>query len=158
MPLNIAVGSDHHGIVVRVKAVENLRRQGHVVVEFGPPLDSSQVVDYPDIAQAVAERIGRGESDRGVLFCGTGIGMCIAANKFVGIRAAPIIDDISAELSRRHNDLNVLCLSAELLGEEAVDRIIRLWINTPFDGGRHEKRLQKVAEIEKEIKSLIPNP
>jgi len=151
MPLNIAVGSDHHGIVVRVKTVENLRRQGHTVVEFGPPLDSTQAVDYPDIAQAVAERIRRGDSDRGILFCGTGFGMCIAANKFGGVRAAPVMDEISAELSRRHNDLNILCLSAELLGGDVIDRIIRLWIDTPFDGGRHEKRLRKITALEQEL-------
>ncbi len=151
MSLNIAVGSDHHGIVVRVKVAEHLRQLGHNVAEFGPPLDSTQVVDYPDIASQVAERVSRGEADRGILVCGTGIGMCITANKFAGVRAAPVIDEISAELSRRHNDLNVLCLSGDLLGEETIDRLVNLWINTPFDGGRHEKRIKKIADIEKEL-------
>ena len=151
MSLNIAVGSDHHGIVVRIKIVEHLRQRGHTVVEVGPPLDSTQPADYPDIAIAVAGRVSRGEADRGILVCGTGLGMCIVANKFMGVRAAPVIDDISTELSRRHNDLNVLCLSGDLLGEEAVHRLVDLWIDTPFDGGRHEKRLKKIADIEAKI-------
>ena len=148
MSFNIAVGSDHHGVLVRIKIVEHLRQLTHTVVEVGPPLDSTLPTDYPDIASAVAGRVSRGESDRGILVCGTGIGMCIAANKFVGVRAAPVIDEIAAELSRRHNDLNVLCLSGDLLGEEIVLRIVDLWINTPFNGGRHEKRLKKITEIE----------
>ena len=151
MPLNIVIGSDHHGILVRIKIAENLRQQGHWVVEFGPPMDSTQAVDYPDIAAEIAGRVSRHESDRGILICGTGLGMSIAANKFDGVRAAPVIDEISAELSRRHNDLNVLCLSGELLGEEIADRIVNLWINTPFDGGRHAKRIKKIADIEKEL-------
>jgi ribose 5-phosphate isomerase B len=152
MPLNVAVGSDHHGTVMRIKIVDHLRRQGHTVIEFGPSPDEVQAVDYPDIASAVASRVSSGESHYGILVCGTGIGMCIVANKFVGVRAAPVIDEISAELSRRHNDLNVLCLSGDLLGEDAVGRIVDLWINTPFDGGRHEKRLTKIADIEKDIR------
>ena len=149
MPLNIAVGSDHHGIMVRIKVAESLRQQGHTVVEAGPPLGSTQPVDYPDVASVIAERVGCGTSDRGILVCGTGLGMCITANKFAGVRAAPVIDEISTELSRRHNDLNILCLPADLLGQETVDRLVDLWISTPFDGGRHEKRLAKIVEIER---------
>ena len=153
MPLNIAVGSDHHGIIVRVKVAERLRQQGHVVAEFGPPLDATLAVDYPDVAAEVASRVSRKESDRGILVCGTGIGMCITANKFDGVRAAPVVNEITAELSRRHNDLNVLCLSGDLLGEETAVRIVNLWISTPFDGGRHERRIQKITDIEKELQS-----
>ncbi len=151
MPLNIAIGSDHHGVMLRIKIAEHLRQLGNDVVEFGPPMGATTPVDYPDVAAAVAELVSHGKSDRGILVCGTGIGMCITANKFMGVRAAPVIDEISAELSRRHNDLNVLCLSADLLNEESIIRIVNLWIATPFDGGRHEKRLEKIKKIEKEL-------
>ncbi len=120
-------------------------------MEFGPSLDDNRPVDYPDVAAEVAEKVSRGQADRGILICGTGIGMCITANKFAGVRAAPIIDELSAELSRRHNDLNVLCMSGDMLDEDAIHRIARIWLETPFDGGRHEKRLEKINEIEKNL-------
>ena len=87
--------------------------------------------------------------DRGILICGTGIGMCIAANKVPGVRAAPCHDSITAEMSRRHNDANILCLSADLLGEELIDRMIRIWLQTEFEGGRHARRVDKIANFEK---------
>ena len=105
-------------------------------------------VDYPDVAQVVARKVGSGEVDRGILICGTGLGMCIAANKIPGIRAAPCYDDITAEMSRRHNDLNVLCLSGDMLGERLVDRLVEIWLTTPFEGGRHARRIQKIAALE----------
>ena len=86
--------------------------------------------------------------DRGILVCGTGVGMCIAANKIPGVRAAPCHDDITAEVSRRHNDLNVLCLSGDLLGEKLADRLVEIWLKTPFEGGRHARRNQKIAALE----------
>jgi ribose 5-phosphate isomerase B len=87
--------------------------------------------------------------DRGILLCGTGVGMCIAANKIPGVRAAPCHDDITAEVSRRHNDLNVLCLSGDLLGEKLADRLVEIWLKTPFDGGRHARRNQKIVDLER---------
>lgn len=148
MSLNIAVGSDHHGVPVRIKLVDYLRQVGHVVSEFGPPIDASQPTDYPDIAAEVARFVGADESHRGILICGTGIGMCITANKFAGVRAAPIIDELSADFCRRHNNLNVLCIANNLLNEEQTRQIVQVWLVTPFDGGRHERRIDKIRAIE----------
>ena len=148
MSMNIAVGSDHHGVPVRMKLVEFLRQKGHAVNEFGPPIDAPQPTDYPDIAAEVARFVGSEEKNRGILICGTGIGMCITANKFYGVRAAPIIDELSAEFCRRHNDLNVLCIANNMLSEEQVHRIVQVWLATPFDGGRHERRIGKIRAIE----------
>jgi ribose 5-phosphate isomerase B len=92
--------------------------------------------------------VSTGEVDRGILLCGSGIGMCIAANKIPGVRAAPCHDDLSAEMSRRHNDLNVLCLSADMLGERLIDRLVEVWLSTPFEGGRHSRRIEKITELE----------
>ncbi|MDR0391541.1 MAG: ribose 5-phosphate isomerase B [Planctomycetaceae bacterium] len=151
MFLKIAIGSDHHGIAVRIKITEMLLREGHNVSECGPVLDSREPADYPDIAAEVADLVSNNTVDRGILICGTGIGMCITANKFSGVRAAPIIDELQAELSRRHNDLNILCLSSEMLSEDMIFRIIEIWLKTPFDGGRHEKRIEKIEKIERDL-------
>lgn len=151
MSLKIAVGSDHHGVAVRVKIAGILAQQGYTVSEFGPSLQDKQPVDYPDIALSVSRPVSCGEADRGILICGTGIGMSITANKFSGVRAAPVVDELSAELSRRHNDLNVICLSGGMLSEEMILRIIQVWLDTPFDGERHERRVKKIADIEKSL-------
>ncbi|MCL2744484.1 MAG: ribose 5-phosphate isomerase B [Planctomycetaceae bacterium] len=148
---SIGIGSDHHGVAIRSKLAEVLRQEGFTVEEFGPPLTNIHPTDYPDIAKEVASRVGSGELARGILICGTGIGMCIAANKFANIRAATITDTFTAELSRRHNDLNILCLSGELLDEETITRIIFIWLNTSFDGGRHEIRLEKLNKVEHQV-------
>ena len=116
---------------------------------------SPDAIDYPDIAAHVADKVSRGEVDRGILVCGTGLGMCIAANKFPGVRATPCHDDITAELSRRHNDSNVLCLSADLLGERLIDRMIEIWLTTPFDGGRHQRRVQKITDLEHRVEEEL---
>ena len=144
--MRIAVGSDHRGVELRAKLIEFLRQLGQEVVDLGT--DNHEEVDYPDIAAAVARKVGSGEVDRGILVCGTGVGMCIAANKIPGVRAAPCHDDITAEMSRRHNDLNVLCLSGDLIGERLADRLVEIWLKTPFDGGRHSRRNQKIADLE----------
>jgi ribose 5-phosphate isomerase B len=148
--MRIAVGSDHRGYGIRGKLIELLRRLGHEVIDMGS--DTEEPVDYPDIARLVAGKVSRGEVERGILVCGTGLGMCIAANKFPGVRAAPCHDDITAEMSRRHNDLNVLCLSADLLGERLIDRMVEIWLNTPFDGGRHARRVEKIRALEDEVR------
>ena len=144
--MRVAVGSDHRGFRLKGTIVELLRRWGHEVQDLGT--HSAQSVDYPDVAQQVACRVAQGEADRGVLICGTGLGMCIAANKVAGVRAAPCHDELTAELSRRHNDANVLCLSGELLNEELVSRILQRWLETPFEGGRHARRLEKISQLE----------
>ena len=107
------------------------------------------MTDYPDSAYAACSKVSRGEVERAILICGTGIGMCIAANKIRGIRAALAQDELSAQLSRTHNDANVLCLSADLLGHTLVKRIVDTWVHTPFDGGRHLRRLHKIEAIER---------
>jgi ribose 5-phosphate isomerase B len=147
--MRIAIGADHRGFAVRSKVVEAVRRLGHEAIDVGT--FSPDAVDYPDIAADVAQRVGRGEADRGILVCGTGLGMCIAANKVLGVRAAPCHDDITAEMSRRHNDSNVLCLSADLLGERLIDHMIEIWLNTPFEGGRHARRVDKITALERQI-------
>jgi ribose 5-phosphate isomerase B len=149
--MRIAVGTDHRGFAIRSQVLETLRRLGHEVDDVGT--FSCDAVDYPDIAAKVAEKVSRGEVERGILVCGTGLGMCIAANKFHGVRAAPCHDDMTAEMSRRHNDANILCLSADLLGERLVDRMIELWLSTPFEGGRHARRIGKIAELERQVDS-----
>ena len=109
---------------------------------------SGTMCDYPDVAWVVANAVASAQAERGVLICGTGIGMCIAANKLKGIRAALAQDELSAQLSRTHNDANVLCLSADLIGQTLMKRIVDVWFHTGFDGGRHERRLQKIVKIE----------
>jgi len=144
--MRIAVGSDHRGVTIRAKIVELLGKLGQEVVDVGTHEPGS--VDYPDVAAMVARKVSAGEVDRGILICGTGLGMCIAANKFPGVRAAPCHDDLTAEMSRRHNDLNVLCLSGDILGERLVDRLVEIWLKTEFEGGRHARRVQKISDME----------
>jgi ribose 5-phosphate isomerase B len=151
LAMRIAVGSDHRGCQIRSKVVDLLKRLGHEVIDVGS--SDCEPVDYPDVAADVAGKVSSGEVERGVLICGSGLGMCIAANKFAGVRAAPCHDDLTAEMSRRHNDLNILCLSSDLLGERLIDRMIEIWLNTPFEGGRHARRIEKIAELEK---GLLP--
>lgn len=144
--MKIAVGSDHRGFAVKCKIVGLLQNMGQEVVDDG--VYNTDNADYPDVAAIVADRVSKGEVERGILICGTGIGMAIAANKFSGVRAATCHDDLTAEMSRRHNDVNVLCLSADMLGERLIDRMIEIWLKTNFDGGRHARRIEKILEIE----------
>jgi ribose 5-phosphate isomerase B len=146
--MKIAIGSDHRGYEVKRRIVSVLQRMGHEVVDFGP--HSNESVDYPDYAIPVAAAVADGQVDRGILVCGTGIGMCIAANKVHGVRAAPCHDSITAEMSRRHNDANILCVSADLLGDELIDRMVKIWLETEFEGGRHARRVEKIQRYETE--------
>ncbi len=149
--MRIAIGTDHRGYSIRSKVIRLVERLGHEVDDVGT--FTSDAVDYPDVASLVSEKVGRGEVDRGILVCGTGLGMCIAANKFHGVRAAPCHDDLTAEMSRRQNDTNVLCLSADLLGERLIDRMVELWLSTPFEGGRHARRVEKITELEQRVEA-----
>jgi ribose 5-phosphate isomerase B len=144
--MRISLGSDHRGVTLVQSFVAQLRGAGHDPVVLGECSGAS--CDYPDIAWLVANSVARGESDRGILVCGTGIGMCIAANKIDGIRAALASDELAAQLSRSHNDANVLCLSADLIGPILAKRILDVWMSTTFEGGRHERRLAKITRIE----------
>jgi ribose 5-phosphate isomerase B len=145
--MKIALGSDHRGIVVANALVNHLRAEGHEVEILGECSAASS--DYPDVAWLVGRAVGERQVDRGILICGTGIGMCIAANKLQGIRAAMAQDELSAQLSRTHNDANVLCLSADLIGQTLAKRVVDVWTKTQFEGGRHQRRLNKIAAIER---------
>jgi ribose 5-phosphate isomerase B len=144
--MRIAIGSDHRGFDVKRRILATLKQLGHEVNDLGT--ESNDSVDYPDFAFQVAKAVSASQVERGILVCGTGIGMCIAANKVKGVRAAPCHDSITAEMSRRHNNANVLCLSADLLGEELIDRMVRIWLQTEFEGGRHARRVEKIGRIE----------
>jgi ribose 5-phosphate isomerase B len=145
--MKIAMGSDHRGFQTKERLKNALVNQGHDVRDCGA--ESADSADYPDYALPVCLMVARGEVERGVLLCGTGIGMTMAANKVGGIRAALCHDELTAEMSRRHNDANVLCLPADLLGEELIRRMVDVWLGTPFEGGRHARRVAKVMEVER---------
>ena len=138
--MKIAAGADHAGYAVKQAVVRRLRAQGHRVDDMGAG-DGETSVDYPDYAQRVAAAVASGAAERGVLVCGTGIGMCIAANRHAGVRAADCTTPHLAEMSRRHNDANVLCLAGRLLSEDEAWAITEVWMATPFEGGRHARRV-----------------
>jgi ribose 5-phosphate isomerase B len=144
--MRIAIGSDHRGFDVKRRLVALLERLGHDVQDVGP--HANEGVDYPDYAFAVGLSVREKRVERGILIDGTGIGMCMAANKVPGVRAAPCHDSITAEMSRRHNDANVLCLSADLLGGELLDRMLKIWLETEFEGARHARRVEKITRFE----------
>jgi ribose 5-phosphate isomerase B len=148
--MKIAIGSDHRGFAAKQRLGQLLRQLGHEVLDVGPHAEGS--VDYPDFGLPAARLVAAGEVQCGILLCCTGIGMCITANKVPGVRAALCHDAFTTEMSRRHNDANVLCLAADLLGDELVDRMIRIWLDTPFEGGRHARRVEKLCRIEREGK------
>jgi ribose 5-phosphate isomerase B len=146
--MKVAIASDHRGYHLKEKVISLLKAKGHEVIDDGPSTDAS--VDYPDFAALVARKVSNGEVERGILICGTGIGMAISANKFPGVRAAACVDEVTAELSRRHNDLNVLCLSGDLLSSRSTERLVEIWMDTEFEGGRHERRVEKIHQLERE--------
>lgn len=145
--MKIALGADHRGFTAKERIKSLLRERGHEVVDFGT--ESNKPYDYPDAAYPASRSVADGKADLGILFCGTGIGMSISANKVHGIRAALCHDELTTEMARRHNDANVLCLPADLVGDSLMQRIVEVWLKTPFEGGRHERRIQKVGDIEK---------
>jgi ribose 5-phosphate isomerase B len=144
--MNVALSCDHRGFHAKEQIRSYLTAAGHHVVDLG--CDSPASCDYPDTAFAGAKSVASGETDRGIFLCGTGIGTSIAANKVHGIRAALCHDELTAEMSRRHNDANVLCLPADLLGEELIRRVVDVWLRTEYEGGRHDRRLKKIADFE----------
>lgn len=138
----IPIASDHAGWQLKQSLVEELRSLGFDVQDLGP--GSEQSTDYPDFAHPLAEQVSQGQAGRGVLLCGTGLGMSYAANRHPNVRAAVAWSAEVAELARRHNDANVLVLPARFVSEEEGRRILRTWLDTPFDGGRHERRVNKI--------------
>lgn len=144
--MKIAIGSDHAGFELKQEFVKVLKGYGHEVIDFGThSLDS---VDYPDFAEQVASKVSSKEADRGILICGTGIGMAMTANKFLNIRAAVCNDLYSAKMSRLHNDANVLAIGGRMVGKDLAREILIMWLNTEYEGGRHQRRLDKIKRCE----------
>lgn len=153
--MKIALGSDHAGFELKEKIKQKLQSEGIVIDDRGT--NSSESCDYPDYARAVAEEVAAHQADFGILVCGTGIGMSIAANKVPGIRAARVVTVSDAEMAREHNDANVLTLGARITGEEEAVKIIDKWLASPFAGGRHGRRVDKIMAIEREDEAQSPH-
>lgn len=146
--MRIAIGSDHAGYVLKSAVGALLEGDGHEVEDVGT--DSTESVDYPDFAAAAAELVADGAADRAVIVCGSGVGVAIVANKLEGVRAVNAHDPDEAEMSRRHNDANVLTLSGARLSDADAEPIVERFLGTGFDGGRHARRVEKIAAIEHE--------
>ena len=145
--MKIAIGADHRGRAVKEMVAVLLNEQGHEVLDMGT--NSSRSCDYPDVAFPAAKAVADEQVARAILICGSGIGMDISANKVPGVRAALCHDELTAGMSRRHNNANVLCLASDVLGDELIRRIVLSWLSTEFEsGGRHERRVKKMAKIE----------
>ncbi len=145
--MKIAIAADHRGHAVKERISVLLHEQGHEVFDMGT--NSSKSCDYTDVAYPAAKSVADSQADRAILICGSGIGMDISANKINGIRAALCHDELTAQMSRRHNNSNVLCLASDVLGEELMRRIVASWLSTEFEpGGRHERRVRKLEWIE----------
>lgn len=145
--MKVAVGSDHRGYQAKEIVKSIVKQMGHEFLDMGT--DSNNPVDYPDVAFQAASAVSKHEADRAVLICATGIGMSIAANKVAGVRAALCHDEFTARVARGHNDSNVLCISADQCGEIVLRKMVETWLSTEFSAGRHERRVNKIASIEK---------
>lgn len=146
--MKIAIASDHAGLSLKNELVETTRSKGHEPMDFGTYNGDS--VDYPDFATRVAKAVANGEADRGVLVCGTGIGMSIVANKYRGVRAALCTTEFEARMSRAHNDANVLCMGERVVGVGLGKAILEVFLAEPFEGGRHQKRVKKIHDAEED--------
>jgi len=154
--MKIAIASDHRGFAAKQQIKSILTQLGHDYIDFGTT--DSNPVDYPDTAYLAATTVAKKQADRGILICATGLGMSIVANKIKGIRAVLCHDELSAQISRDHNDANVLCISGDQINEVLLRKIVEVWLNTNFAGGRHERRVRKITAIEegkdpKEVKN-----
>ncbi len=146
MNMKIVVGSDHRGFEIKQHVKAIVTQLGHECIDVGTP--NNDPVDYPDTAYLAAKAVSNKEADLAILACGTGIGMSITANKIKGVRAALCHDELSAQISRHHNDANVLCISGDLIGEVLLRKMVEVWLSTDFSGGRHERRVRKIEAIE----------
>jgi ribose 5-phosphate isomerase B len=145
--MKLLIASDHGGFSLKTRIVDFLKTRKVRVEDLGTDSDGS--VDYPDYAIKVAEKVSQGEADAGVLVCGTGIGMCIAANKFKNVRAAVVSEPYSAKMAKEHNNANVLCVGGRVLEQDGkAEEIIAAWLDAKYEGGRHQRRLDKIQEIE----------
>jgi ribose 5-phosphate isomerase B len=149
--MTIAIGADHAGFGLKDRIRQHLEQKGFQVM--GEGTRSADSVDYPDYARLVAHDVSQNRADLGILVCGSGIGMAMAANKVAGIRAANVSSEYEAQMSREHNNANVLALGARILQEEAALQIVDRWLATPFAGGRHERRVEKMAAMERETRA-----
>ena len=144
--MKIVIGSDHRGYDIKQQIMAIATELGHECIDVGT--SDNNPVDYPDLAYLAATAVSKKEADRAILACATGIGMSMAANKVKGIRAALCHDELSAQISRDHNDANVLCLSADQVGVVLLRKMVEVWLSTEFSGGRHERRVRKIEAIE----------
>lgn len=144
----IAIASDHAGFKLKEEIEGFLKSEGYDVIDLGT--HSEESVDYPDYAKELAVKIIAREADEGILCCGTGIGMSIAANKFPGIRAAVVVNEFMARMAREHNNANILCLSGRLTTPEEAKKLVKIWLDAKFEGGRHERRVNKINEFDRE--------
>ena len=144
--MKIAIGSDHRGFEAKQQVKAIAAELGHECIDFGT--DDNNPVDYPDLAYLAATAVSKEQADRAILACATGIGMSMAANKIQGVRAALCHDELSAQVSRDHNDANVLCLSADQVGAVLLRKMVEVWLTTEFSGGRHERRVRNIHAIE----------
>ncbi|MGE5484611.1 MAG: ribose 5-phosphate isomerase B [Ignavibacteriales bacterium] len=148
--MKIAIASDHAGFQMKKILKDLVVSLGHEVCDFGA--DSEEPVDYPDTGREAALHVARGDFDRGIVVCGTGVGMSIVANKIPGIRAALCNDVVCARLTREHNDSNVLALGARIIGSEVAREVVRTWLSTDFAGGRHARRVEKISALDREFR------
>jgi len=144
--MRIALGADHAGVQLKTDIKKFLDERGVPYTDFGT--NTTDSVDYPDFAETVARAVADGSHDRGLLFCGSGIGMAMAANKVAGVRAASVVDEVSTRLSREHNDANVLALGERLTPLETARQLVATFLDTPFGGGRHQRRVDKIAALD----------
>lgn len=147
--MKLVLACDHRGYQLKDSLKKFLEEKKIEFLDVGT--FSADSVDYPDFAMLAAEKVSRGDYDRGILICGSGIGMCVVANKFPGVRAAVCHDVSAAEMSRKHNDANMLGLGADKITEEMARKILLIWLDTKFEGGRHLRRIQKISEIESRL-------
>ena len=144
--MRIGIGNDHSALELKAEIIEFLKEKGHEVVDFGT--DSSESCDYPKYVEAVGRAVVAKEVDCGILICGTGLGISLAANKVKGVRAAVCSEPFTAKMSRAHNNCNVLAFGARVVGAELAKMIVDVWLNTEFEGGRHQRRVDMIMEIE----------
>jgi ribose 5-phosphate isomerase B len=147
----VVIGSDHGGLELKAAVSEALRQRGLEVVDLGT--DNGDSVDYPDFAEKVAAAVSRGEAACGILVCGTGIGMSIVANKFPGVRAALVTDEFMARMAKEHNNANILVLGGRVLEGMTAARLVSVWLDATFEGGRHQRRLDKITHLEADVRA-----
>lgn len=149
MDLEIGIASDHGGKILKDKIIRYLKAESYGVRDFGVSLESTASVDYPDYARELSMLVSQGALKRGILVCGSGIGMSIAANKFPSVRAALISDEFTAKMCRLHNDSNIICLGERVINHERAVDYLKIWLETEFEGGRHQGRLDKIRDLER---------